>query len=298
MTNLKKVFCKNCKKPIYRSAGRFNENLKFGWNFYCSKKCKYQYKTKKQKLICKNCSKVFKRTPSEISPHNYCSRSCAVIVNNKKSPKRKAQLKTCIKCGRHFKKGNGNLKYCSIKCRREARSYTSEQLIDIIKQFTQKFERVPARREMEGIVKSCIKIFGSWNNAIQAAGFIPNRSHDNRMYKRVSTKAIDGHLCDSVSELLIDNWLYKNNILHERDVYYPKTHHKADWAVSIKNKNKKIFVEYFGSANDSPRYDRAIKEKKKLCHKNKISLVPIYRQNLYPKEFLEDNLKEKFKNII
>ena len=151
---------------------------------------------------------------------------------------------------------------------------------------------------MEGIVKSCIKIFGSWNNAIQAAGFIPNRSHDNRMYKRVSTKAIDGHLCDSVSELLIDNWLYKNNILHERDVYYPKTHHKADWAVSIKNKNKKIFVEYFGLANDSLRYDRAIKEKKKLCHKNKISLVPIYPQNLYPKEFLEDNLKEKFKNRI
>ena len=46
MANLKKVFCKNCKKPIYRSAGRFNENLKFGWNFYCSKNASINIKQK------------------------------------------------------------------------------------------------------------------------------------------------------------------------------------------------------------------------------------------------------------
>lgn len=296
MTNLKKVFCKNCKKPIYRSAGRFNENLKFGWNFYCSRKCEYQHKTKKQKMICENCGKVFRRTPGEISLHNYCSRSCAAIVNNKKGPKRRAQLKTCIKCGRYFKKGNGNLKYCSIKCRGEAKNYTSEQLIDIIKQFMQKFKRVPARREMEGIVKSCIKIFGSWNRAIQAAGFIPNRSHDNRMYKRVNAKAIDGHLCDSVSELLIDNWLYKNNIFHERDAHYPKTHHKADWKISAKN--KEVFVEYFGLANDSPRYDRSTREKKMLCKKYNIHLIGIYPKDIYPKNYLESSLRNKFRNFL
>ncbi|MBI4160274.1 hypothetical protein HY504_03845 [Candidatus Wolfebacteria bacterium] len=140
---------------------------------------------------------------------------------------------------------------------------------------------------------ACIKLFGSWNNAIIAAGLQPNRSHSQRMYKRILTKALDGHYCDSISELLIDNWLYKNKILHERDVHYPKTHHKADWAVSIGS--RKIFVEYFGLANDSPRYDRSIKEKKKLCHKNKISLISIYPKDLYPKTFFEDNLKEKFK---
>ena len=296
MAHSKKVFCKNCKKPIYRSIGRFNENLKFRWNFYCSRKCEYQYKTKKQKLTCENCDKVFKRTPNEISSHNYCSRSCAAIVNNKKSPKRKIQLKTCIKCGGYFKKGNGNLKYCSMKCRGEARGYTSEKIIEIIKQFKQKFERIPARREVEGIIKSCIKIFGSWNNAIRAAGFIPNRSHDNRMYKRVNAKAIDGHLCDSISEVIIDNWLNKNNISHERNISYPNTHHKADWTAAIEN--KKIFIEYFGLVNDSPRYDRAIKEKKKLCYENKIFLIAIYPQDLYPKKFLEKNLKNKFKKFL
>ncbi len=80
------------------------------------------------------------------------------------------------------------------------------------------------------------------------------------MYKRICAKAADGHLCDSVSELLIDNWLYENKIPHERDAHYPGTHHKSDWAIMIEE--QKTFVEYFGLANDSPRYDRAIEEKK------------------------------------
>jgi len=50
MAKLKRVLCKNCKKPIYRSTGRFNENLKFGWHFYCSRRCEYRYKTRRRKL--------------------------------------------------------------------------------------------------------------------------------------------------------------------------------------------------------------------------------------------------------
>jgi len=150
--------------------------------------------------------------------------------------------------------------------------------MNIIKGIVQKLGRVPARREAEKINKPCVKIFGSWNNAISAAGFIPNRSHDDRMYKRINAKAIDGHLCDSVSELLIDNWFYQNGILHERDVQYPRTFHKADWKI-LRN-DKEVFVEYFGLVNDSPRYDRSIKQKKALCKK---------RQNLF-----DWNLSERY----
>jgi len=296
MAHLKKVFCKDCKKPIYKSVRRYNENFKLGWNFYCSRKCEYHYKTKRQKMICENCNKAFTRTPKEISPHNYCSLSCSAIVNNKRSPKRIAQLKTCVECEGHFKKSNGNLKYCSILCRRAASGYTYGQLIDIIKKFTQEFKRVPARREMEKISKPCVKIFGSWNKAIQTAGFTPNRSHDNRMYKRVHAKAIDGHLCDSVSELLIDNWLYKNNVPHTRDASYPTTHHKADWKILAKN--KEVFAEYFGLANDSSRYDRSIREKETLCKKYNIDLIGIRPKDIYPKNHLEANLKNKFKDFL
>ncbi len=292
-----KVKCAFCGKEFFRRKGQFNEAKKFSWKQYCSWKCLSKDKLKRQILFCENCGKRFERTPCGISSHNYCSQSCAAIMNNKKYPKtRKAILKTCTECNKKYKKSTNNIKYCSLSCRRKAEQRTPEELIRIIKKTAKKLKRVPARREIDEIHDSCRKIFGSWNNAVLAAGLQPNRSHENRMYKRIITKAKDGHPCDSFSEAIIDDWLDKNNIPHERDASYPNTYHKADWAVLIGN--KKIFVEYFGLANDSPRYDRAIKEKKRLCHKNKISLIAIYPKDLYPKEFLEKNLKNKFKKIL
>jgi hypothetical protein len=299
MAKLKRVFCKFCKTPIYRSNGRINENLKLGHNFYCSKKCLSKNKNKQQLLFCENCGKYFRRSPKEISPHNYCSQSCAAKVNNKKYPKRKSKLKLCvnIRCEKQFNKSKGNLKYCSMKCRREAgRKYTSQQLINTIKRSAQELKRVPAKRELKEIADICVKSFGSWNNAVIGAGLQPNRSHSQRMYKRTNTVASDRHLCDSISEAIVDNWLTENNIFHERNVFYPKTKHKADWVIFIRK--RKIFIEYFGLANDSPRYDRAIKRKKALCRKHKLTLVAIYPQDLYPKKYLDAKLKDKFKHLI
>ena len=294
--NLVKVKCAFCGIKIFREKGRYNEAKKFNWNQYCSKKCLSEDRTKKQVLSCENCGKEFMRKPSKISRHNYCSRSCAAKVNNKKHPKRKAELKTCIKCGKQFRKSTGNKKYCSVVCRRKAERYTPEETLKIIKNTAQKLERIPAKRELREIDSACKRFFGSWNNAIIAAGFKPNRSHSQRMYKRTNTVALDGHLCDSVSEALIDNWLTKNNISHKRDVSYPDTNHKADWEVSVGR--QKIFVEYFGLVNDSPRYDRAIRKKKNLCRKHKLKLIEIYPQDIYPKEHLNGNLKDKFKHLI
>ena len=288
MAKLKRVFCANCKKPIYRSNGRINENLKLRHNFYCSRKCQYQYGTKKQSLTCENCGKVFLRCPKDISLHNYCSHSCAAIVNNKKSPKRKVKMGTCIKCGKSFKK-RGRLKYCSIKCRREAEWHTPKELVGIIRNTIQKLGRVPAKRELRGIDNACRRFFGSWNNAIIAAGFQPNRSHDHRMYKRIKTKAMDGHLCDSISEATIDNWFTENKILHKRNVPYPETNHTADWSIELRG--RVIFIEYFGLAKDSPRYDRSIAKKKTICCKHKIKLIEVYPWDLYPKINLDTKLK-------
>lgn len=297
MAKFKKVYCKNCNKTIYRSTGRFNENMKLGHNFYCSRKCEYQYKTKKRKLICKNCGKIFLRPLNAISPHNYCSSSCAAIINNKRYPKKhpRPEFRVCVKCGKRFRKSTGNKKYCSLKCRREAERHTPKEILEIIKDTVQRLGRIPARRELRGIDGACRRFFGSWNNAVAAAGFEPNRSHSDRMYKRIIIKALDGHFCDSASEAIIDNWLTKNNIAHERDIHYPNTHHKADWGIVFKN--QKIFVEYFSLVNDSPRYDRAIKKKKQLCQKNNISLIEIYPKDIFPRNFLNQNLKNKFKKF-
>jgi len=238
-----KVNCKNCNKIFLKDKGHYNENLKLEHNFYCSKKCESKYKTRKREVLkCENCDKEFRRAVNAISPHNYCSSSCAAIINNKNRPERGAKTIKCENCGKKFKKwAVGNKKYCSKSCLINAKFYTTEELLETIKNTAKKLKRTPARREFaRGIDKACVRFFGSWNKAVSVAGLVPNRSHDDRMYKRVSAKAIDGHLCDSISEVLIDNWLYKNKVLHEKDVHYPETNHKADWA--IVSKGNKTFI--------------------------------------------------------
>jgi len=296
--NLIKIKCAFCEKEFSRSKGRFNEAKKFRWKQYCSWKCLSRDKIKRKVLYCENCGKRFERTLCGISPHNYCSQSCAAKINNKRYPKRKmVELRACVKCGKQFKKSKGNLKYCSMKCRREVEQrHTPQQLIEIIKGAAQELKRVPAKRELKKIVDTCVKFFGSWNNAVIAAGFQPNRSHSQRMFKRTNTVAVDGHLCDSVSEALIDNWLTENSISHKKDASYPETNHKTDWLIS--SMGQKIFIEYFGLANDSPRYDCTVRKKKELCRRHNLTLIAIYPRDIYPKERLDNKLRDKLKDLI
>lgn len=291
MANLKEVSCKKCGASILRSNGRINENLKFGHNFFCSRKCQALFKTKQQKLICENCGRSFSRAPHEIYQYNYCTQSCAASANNRKYPKKHPSLKSqaCECCGVFFRKSTGNAKYCSMKCMREDNFYTPDELLEIIKKKARESRRTPSRREMRGISSACQRFYGSWNKAIIAAGLAPNRSDSQRMYKRTHTKALDGHLCDSISEALIDNWLFVHKISHQRDAIYPSTNHKADWSVDING--QRTFIEYFGLARDSARYDGDINKKKELCRINKIPLVEIYPQDLYPKKYLLDKLR-------
>lgn len=170
--------------------------------------------------------------------------------------------------------------------------FTDKELLEKIKELSQKLRRSPAKREMGKVAYMCIRAFGSWNKALEEAGLKPHRSHSQRMYKRMNTVALDGHKCDSISEAIIDNWLTKNKILHTRDVRYPATHHRADWGIG-----NKIFVEYFGLANDSPRYDRSINEKRKLCKKHGIQLVELEPRDLYPVVKLESKFPKSLTRL-
>lgn len=279
-----KVRCYFCHKQFMTKRAYLIFNNKVGYNSFCSQKCHYRSKLRGKTLSCGNleCDKKFYRALNNISTFNYCSKSCAAIVNNQKYPK--WPVRYCVHKGcENIVKRVGS-SYCSIKCGKLGRlKYTKEEIIRIVQDYHKKFGRVPPKREVLEISHKAIHLFGSWNNSILAAKLNPNRSHDDRMYKRVIGKAMDGHKCDSASEILIDNWLHKNRIEHMRNVSYPNTSRLADWAIN----DGKTFIEYFGLAKDSPRYDRSIKEKVNICRKNNIKLISIYPKDLYPIRHLD-----------
>ncbi len=112
------VKCKNCKKNFVKETRRYNEAIKFGWNFYCSIKCRYQYKTiaKKNKCFNHECKNIVIRAPCDIplSGKCYCSNSCSAKINNLiREAKRPKKYCENINCGKEIKRQN---KYCSTKC--------------------------------------------------------------------------------------------------------------------------------------------------------------------------------------
>lgn len=139
------VICFFCGKDFLKDNRHINENKKLGHKFYCSYKCQYIEKNKQKEIRCENpnCNNTFKRGSSYISPHNFCSRSCAAVVNNILFPKRVATIRKCTYCGkRMFKYGI----YCSVRCSAEAHSISKEEAIDRIKEFYKNNGRIPVKK--------------------------------------------------------------------------------------------------------------------------------------------------------
>lgn len=269
------VKCDLCGTIFEKENRRVNESLKRGWNIFCSKKCQNQAKTKRRLFNCGNhkCDKTFMREPSEVSPSGicFCSRSCAVSVNNSKYPKRNAIVRSCPNCKGSF---TGERKYCSKKCLYDATHISKEKIIEEVSLFFRKNGRIPLKREFYNARAARIR-FGSWNKAIVAAGFKPNPVKFAEKHV-----ANDGHPCDSVAEKVIDDWLSARNIKHEVKVPYGKNNMTADFKIND------ILIEFFGLSGESKSYDRLVRAKKKLWKEKNLKVIEIYPRDLFPKNKL------------
>ena len=85
--------------------------------------------------------------------------------------------------------------------------------------------------------------------------------------------ACSGHLCLSLPEKEIDNFLYLNGISHDKEVFYPGSKMRTDW--ELLNTEKRTFVEYFGLMSNKD-YAEKTAIKKKLAETNDIELIDIY----------------------
>lgn len=267
--------------------GRYHEALKQGWKQYCSPKCLSIARIRSQKCVCVNplCRKEFLRQNKEIakSELHFCSRSCSAIYHN--ALKNKAtMLQVCLRPGCNKFIRNKLMKYCSSLCATTDRlgttKYTPDQVTDKIKIFVKTNGRIPTRNELGYLNRLARRFFGTWNEAVKAAGFKANAVRFANHFI-----ANDGHPCDSLSEKIVDDWLFARRIPHQVKVKYPWNNGMtADFKVG------EYYIELFGLTGQLKKYDQLMKIKVQKIKELNLKLISIYLSDIFPKNKLESKL--------
>lgn len=277
------VICDYCKKEFERPTGRYREAVKFGWKQFCSVECQSRSKNKKISKSCDSplCKKLIFSKIS--SGYTYCSRSCSATHNNLLRLKPFILKKCANKNCSNFLR-NHESKYCSVDCVNKSKkglsSYTREGLMNIICNFHLKNNRIPTKGDLSNLNRPARNTFGTWNNLIKAAGFVPNPV----MFSKKFT-ANDGHRCDSLSEKIIDDWLFARKIQHQTKVKYPwKNSMTADFKVGD------YWIELFGLCGQLKSYDNLMKLKLENIKKYKLKLISLHLSDLFPTNHLEEKL--------
>lgn len=229
-------------------------------------------------LKCENsdCQKIYYGRIDKRCEHHYCSHTCAVTVSNRLHPKNPGKIKICTYCGKNFKSKE---KYCSTKCRYLDQIIPDSKLLNLIKDFQKKNNRIPYKWEI-GHYSAIRGRFGTWNDAIKAAGFIPNPVMFAKKYI-----AKDGDKCDSLAEKIIDDYLSKRNIGHIRNFPYP-----GNKKFTVDFKTGDYWVEFFGLSGQLKRYDELMSQKLEIAKKYKLKLIKLYLKDLFPENRLSKKL--------
>jgi len=125
-------------------------------------------------------------------------------------------------------------------------------------------------------------VFGSWLQLLIEAGVLTEDVR--RTSLGTQCVARDGHVCFSLGEKTIDDFLLAHQIVHNRDPGYPGSGYRADFAVN------EVLIEYFGLQGDSD-YDKKTEEKIKMCKSHNIELISIYPSDLANTSRLEKKMK-------
>ncbi|HAL61709.1 MAG TPA: hypothetical protein DCP08_04795 [Chloroflexi bacterium] len=194
---------------------------------------------------------------------------------------------------------------------RSGRRRSRQQKLADLVELSEALERVPTKSfvrnpvispslsedEAKRIVKVLVHIaspdiyeeeFGSWLEALTEAGILETPARPTVF--GVECLAKDGHLCASLAEKTVDDWLFEQEIPHEREPKYPYDPElnpsgllRADWKIHD------IYVEYYGL--DSPEYLLKAREKAKLARRHNLRLIEINPEDL-------EALEEKFDQVL
>ena len=223
---------------------------------------------------------------------------------------RASKDRTCVICGASFAPinlppsvyfgSNGQTEIC-FDCPVVERP-TKKELIDLVPAFIHACGFVPSaaaspisfhfmsRRMSEPIdqvltsyarmggIEHVKKKFGSWFEALAKTGALPEGTLVTA--RGIKCLANDGHVCHSLDERRIDNWLSANGIMHTKEPVYPphpvlnaKGLRRGDWLVGDH------YIEYFGLIGDET-YDKKVEEKFLLCKALGLRIIAIYPRDM------------------
>lgn len=234
---------------------------------------------------------------------------------------RNPEWKTCLLCGQTFvedslplplieRLGIERLDFCApclrdtVLQRTGSTSTSKRAIIEYLRDLAELLERVPPQGFGEGVgdlrdldTKDRVKllrllrakpatqrvkaVFGSWLNALIQAGVLEDGTR--RTSRGIQTIARDGHVCLSLGEKTIDDWLYSRGLQHEKEPRYPEGNFRGDWRVGG------TLVEYFGLAGN-PEYDDKTREKTRICKTHGVMLVAIFPKDLASQRRLDQKL--------
>jgi hypothetical protein len=89
--------------------------------------------------------------------------------------------------------------------------------------------------------------------------------------------ADDGHLVRSMSEIIIDNWLFNHNIVHayEHRVQVGSNYLRCDFFIPRKH----VYIEFWGMIGDS-KYDKRRKKKKEIYSQAGIKPLELFPMDI------------------
>lgn len=122
------------------------------------------------------------------------------------------------------------------------------------------------------------KVFRTWFHALVEAGVLDKDAR--RVGRGTMCLAQDKHLCRSLAEKMIDDWLYAHGIPHKVEplypnhkIYNPNKRLRGDWLIGD------VFVEFLGLMEDN-KYREKIEKKKMIAEENDIRLILIEPHHL------------------
>jgi hypothetical protein len=308
------VKCDLCGKEFEKEIRAINEARKGKYRIFCSKDCFRKARSKTEIRQCLTCGLDVEVKQNRICRSKtgkiFCSSSCAAKNNNlgrHRTEQEKAKISmalfgrrrngegnswttaSCLICGKEFKYPFGRHRVtCSSPCGQihqfGSLPYSKEEAVALLLKMKQETGDTPSSKLIERRVVHAIKrYFGTWNKAMQSLGLDPN----TQWIRKKNLLCLDGHKAESISEMLVDNWLYENGIKHERMKLYPEGKMNCDFFLCDLN----IWMEYFGLAGQHPYYDKKILMKREIAKRHGIRLIEILPCHLYPKIKIAEFLK-------